>query len=656
MRNVEERPTWFSEALEGKAQPKRAVVLGPGRLVPGTRYEIVRWLGDGGMGVVFEARHLDLDKRVALKIMRAEVCRDPGVLDQFRQEARTASQLGSEYIVEVFDFAELPDGRLLFAMELVDGTSLSDDLRGRTMDPSRVIGILRQLCKALATAHAHGILHRDIKPENILLRTTRGRPDGVKILDFGISTMMVEGTAAAPEVSGTPYYLAPEILEGRRFDGRADMYSIGCTAYEMLVGQPPFLHEDVVAVLRGHLKQTPVPISKARGDDAVPPALERVIEKCLAKRPEDRYADMEDLEAALCEAQIEADLRTAWDDLALPEVEPERRGRLLRDMPDQITDVVSIVEPRRRGRAFPAIVVGVVLVVGITIGTIIASKDDHVDPQSERLEQLTEAAWGAAGKSLYVYPPPDAPDRKTAYAIVREIESMQGAIAPLADDRAAALRKEMGATLVRLGDEFWEREGGLEFAIDYYAQAVLFDPSQEVARERASLTPGQLALLRHKAEIQDFDPGELMAVEPLVVLADEDEKERTSRLASLRKKARADSRSLAEQAQSALKAGDAGKAKHLFERALAKNGRNVTALVGLSEILMRRKEFDRAASRLERVVSIKPKSANYRVRLGDAYYQAKRYRDALDQYERALDLGDKSAAYWVQRTRKKLGL
>lgn len=635
--------------------PRNYVPLRPGEIVPGTRYELVRWLGDGGMGVVYEARHVDIDRTVALKILRPNISRDPSAAELFRREARTASQIGSQHIIEIFDFAELPDGRLLFAMELVDGVPLSVPVRKGPLPPERVVSILRQVCKGLFGAHAAGVLHRDIKPENIMLTQRRGRKDFVKLLDFGVSTMMGDVSTADGDVLGTPYYLAPEVVSGAEVDERSDIYSLGCTAYEMLVGRPPIVAETVREIVRMHLTEDPVPIRKANGGEDCPAALEAVVMRCLAKNPDDRYRDMADLEAALCEAQIEAHLHTPWDDLTVPEVDPERRGRILRDMPDMVSDVAMVLEPphRRRG-LFPIVAAVAVLVVGIAIGIWLATDTVREDPQSERLETLTDEVWAAAGKSLYVYPRASAPEEPTAYSLILEMEALRGDIAPLAQQRADKLREELSQTLMTLGDEFWEQEDGLKFAIDYYAQAALLDPSQERARERASLTPGQIALLQHKAEMQDFSADELVAVEPLVVMAEENEEERAARLAKLRKQARAESKSLHDKARSALEAGDESEARHLLKRAIAKNGRNAQALVDLSELYMKQGQHGRAADLLERAVSTAPKNANYRVRLGDAYFRIPRYRDARDQYARAVELGDKSASYWVERTQEKL--
>lgn len=307
----------------------------PGLVIPGTRYRLVRWIGDGGMGEVYEAEHVDLERRVAIKVLRLDMCKLPRVLQLFRDEARAAGRISSAYIVEILDFAELPNGRLLYAMELLVGRVLSRVLAVRPLTARRVIGILRQLCKGLASAHAARIIHRDIKPANIFLDDRRSRCDAVKILDFGISVRMAGATVTDPDIIGTPLYLAPEIIARAPFDARVDMYAVGCTAHEMLTGRPPY-GGTIEEVLHAHAK-APLPLVSALvREHAVPAALAAVIVRCLAKLPEGRYADMNDLEAALCEAQIASGLVTGWDDLALPDVADNRRDLLRRRMPDPL--------------------------------------------------------------------------------------------------------------------------------------------------------------------------------------------------------------------------------------------------------------------------------------------------------------------------------
>ncbi len=503
------RPAWIRAALEGKARVESSakVSLGRGSVVPGTRYRIIRWLGEGGMGVVYEAEHVDLGRKAALKVLLPDLCRNPEALRMFREEARAASQLGDEFIVDVFDFAELPDGRLLFAMELLEGHSLAHEIEGARLEPSRAIAILRQICKGLAVAHGAGIIHRDVKPDNVALSTRRGRKDAVKILDFGIATIMGEH-GDGPISAGSPYYLAPELVTGLSFDLRVDVYAVGCTAHEMLTGFPPLDGDTVEEVLRAHLERAP-PHASALAPD-VPAALDAVIQRCLAKDPADRYRDMVELEAALCEAQIEAGLHTAWDDLPVPQIDdPDRRERILRAMPDPASGLIL----SRSGNRWALAAAALAVVLGGT-ALMRSLRGEAAAAAASQVAQLEQQARAEAARHYYVYPPVDDPTRATAYTVVRAIEDLDEG-----EDAGTKLRTEFARTLVRLGDSYWEREGGKAFAIDYYAQALVFEPKNQRARERGTLTPGQLAALEQKAVEGDFTANELAAVEPLVVLA-----------------------------------------------------------------------------------------------------------------------------------------
>lgn len=527
-------PQWIQKMLadDDSARPVPRPMLSPGELIPGTRYRLERWLGDGGMGVVYEAEQVDLERLVAVKILRPDVCTTPAVLEQFRKEAKAASRIGSQYIVQIFDFAELTDGRLLFAMERLVGTSLLTEIRSRgTLTVERTVGILRQMCKGLAAAHDEGIVHRDVKPENTYLVEHEGRPDAVKLLDFGIATVIDRGSAIAKTVAGTPDYLAPEIISGMSYDHRADIYSLGCTAYQLLTGRPPFEAPELTELLVAHLKEDPAPPSSVRADGKIPAALDAVVLKCLAKSPADRYQDMRDLEAALCEAQIDARFHTTWDDLPLPDVDPDRRAQLVTGMPD----LVAAARPRRKGWVI-GVAVAVLLGAGGVTGYVLRPAEQPVDAQDDQIERLMNLARAAAAQNYYVYPPPDRPDAPTAFVHVATLEQIEGNLRPIARDAARILRSEFAATLVRSGDEFWEQEEGKVFALDFYAQALVFDPEREPARTRAAMSPGELALLRQKAEMGDFSEAELIAVEPLAVLAEADDVERNRKLSNWKKR------------------------------------------------------------------------------------------------------------------------
>jgi len=498
-------------ALPTSAESKQVRLL-PGRRVPGTRYRLVRWLGEGGMGVVYEAEHEDIERRVALKVLRPEASEDPAQAAQFREEARAASRIGSPNIVEIFDFGELPDGRLMFAMELLSGHGLDTELDRCPMDQARMIGILRQVCKGLAAAHSVGIVHRDVKPDNIILITHNGRADWVKVVDFGIATVQSDTNVGA---AGTPHYMAPEQVLGHAIDFRLDMYAFGCTAYELLVGKPPFVAPTVEEILEHQLTHTPQPPSERCPAGTVHPALEAVILRCLEKDPTKRYHDMRDVEAALCEAQIAAGFHTPYDDLPLPEVDPDRLERLRRDMPQP-----GVIVPRRRW-LWPA-VAALSTLAATALALLIFLRPAPAPEEQDVVDQLANLARAAAGRGQWVYPPPTNLT-ETSLIKVRTLETFEGPAADYAREKAVELRREFADTLTRLGDQWWEDEGTRPVARDLYVQAYFFDKNNARALERSGTTVGVLADLESRALVGRFSAGELKTSDLVAAIVSEDE-------------------------------------------------------------------------------------------------------------------------------------
>jgi serine/threonine-protein kinase len=272
------------------------------------RYVVKRRIGEGGMGLVYEGVHRDIDKRIAIKVLRDDLSKRPEVVARFRQEAKSASRIGHENIVDISDFGETPSGASYFIMEFLEGEDLANVLgRQAKVDANRACSIVLQCCRALSATHAKGIVHRDIKPENIFLTRRDGVDDFVKIVDFGIAKMSDIETEGAPGrkltktgmIFGTPEYMSPEQAAGKELDHRVDIYALGIILYECLAGRVPFIGDTFMGVLTQHLFADLPPIKEINPDAEVSPQLELVIRKALAKDPGDRYQDTEELAEAI---------------------------------------------------------------------------------------------------------------------------------------------------------------------------------------------------------------------------------------------------------------------------------------------------------------------------------------------------------------------
>jgi serine/threonine-protein kinase len=292
------------------ADPVRGELgLQPGRVID-AKYRIDGIVGRGGMGVVVRAQHLALQQRVALKVIKPELLRDPVALMRFTREARLSCRLSGPHVARVFDLGGVERGEPYIAMEYLEGEDLGKYLASSGPVPvTRAIAWLRQACEGVAEAHDLGLVHRDLKPSNLFLASSSriGHGDDsrvLKVLDFGISKT-VDGVALAdPALTesgatvGSPLFAAPEqLLSSRNVDRRADVWALGVVAYQLLTGQLPFAPGPLPEVVARVLRASPTPLHVLRPE--LPPALVRIVERCLDEDPSQRFDDARQLGAAL---------------------------------------------------------------------------------------------------------------------------------------------------------------------------------------------------------------------------------------------------------------------------------------------------------------------------------------------------------------------
>ena len=268
------------------------------------QYHLRERIGAGGMGEVYLAEHRLLKRPCAVKLIRPEVMADPKTQARFEREVQMTASFSHPNIVEVYDYGRSEDGTYYYVMEYLPGLSLEELVqRYGPLPPGRLVYLLRQVCQALRVAHAAGLIHRDIKPSNVIAAHRSGMDDVAKLLDFGLVLPRAGWTSphltGEGQVLGTPLFMAPEqvMSGGPVVDERSDLYALGAVAYYLLTGRPPFEGGDGIGVMIAHARDPVVPPLQVRAD--VPEDLERVVLRCLAKDPSERFPDAESLDGAM---------------------------------------------------------------------------------------------------------------------------------------------------------------------------------------------------------------------------------------------------------------------------------------------------------------------------------------------------------------------
>ncbi len=290
----------------------------------GGRYRLISRLGSGGMSTVYLARHVLIERLVAVKTLRRDLARETIQRDRFLREARAVNRVNHDNIVEITDFGETDEGLVFLVMEYVPGDSLLSAMAAGAMPALAVLDLAHQVGSALARAHQMGVIHRDLKPENILLVPRKDALPHVKLLDFGIAKIMdAPSLTGSQQIFGTPGYIAPEYIKGNELDGRADLYSLGVILYEMATLALPFDYEYPGDLLVKHVTDLPVPPRQRRPE--MDPSLEELILRCLEKDPDHRFRDAYHFvdEVARCRERIGGD--DSWGNLGTTQAPPAAR-------------------------------------------------------------------------------------------------------------------------------------------------------------------------------------------------------------------------------------------------------------------------------------------------------------------------------------------
>jgi serine/threonine-protein kinase len=416
------------------------------------RYQVIRKLGEGGMGSVYLAMHTILEKQVALKVLHGEFARKPDLVDRFMQEAKAASRIRHENVIDISDFGVTPEGHVFFAMELLQGHDLHDaiaraKLSGQLLPWSRTKKIFLQICGALSAAHSRGIVHRDLKPENVYLIDFLGDPDFVKLLDFGIAKLTdvssEEGGRKLTKTGmlfGTPEYMSPEQARGENVDHRVDIYAMGCILFQLVTNRVPFEADNFMGVLSQHLTEQPPQIPPQVFDQiGAPRALAEVIDRALEKDRDVRWQTIEEFANAVRQVsgdppRSEKSAPHPMPNVASPAettrqrpptgpVAQRARNETSSRVKTQWTGNLSIPEaaepaPAKKSSKLPIAIGAAVLLAGGAIAAVFALKGGSDAPAGEG----RAVASGSAPAAQVVTPPQPPPPPPKADPLPDQVE------------------------------------------------------------------------------------------------------------------------------------------------------------------------------------------------------------------------------------------
>ncbi|WP_305788539.1 Stk1 family PASTA domain-containing Ser/Thr kinase [Symbioplanes lichenis] len=370
----------------------------------GGRYQVGELLGYGGMAEVHRGRDLRLGRDVAIKMLRSDLARDATFQERFRREAQNSAALNHPAIVAVYDTGEetsdAGERQPFIVMEFVSGHTLKDELAAQQRIPTRrALEIIADICAALEFSHRHGIIHRDIKPGNVMI-TANGQ---VKVMDFGIARALASGATTMTQTSaviGTAQYLSPEQARGESVDARSDVYAAGCVLFELLVGHPPFVGDSPVSVAYQHVRETPRAPSDINHE--VPPEVDAIVLKALAKNPLNRYQSAQEMRADALRAVagrpvMAPAVMTEAETMAMTGglMGAQAPTAMTRAIPNSTTGARPVVQPQRRNSSWvmaALAALGVLTVIALGIGLVLANNngDESGDaPTTKALPEVT---------------------------------------------------------------------------------------------------------------------------------------------------------------------------------------------------------------------------------------------------------------------------
>ncbi|NHZ73506.1 MAG: protein kinase [Nitrospirae bacterium] len=568
-----------------------------------SHYKITATLGIGGMGEVYHAEDTKLGRRVALKILPAEMAANPERLERFQREAKVVASLNHPNIVTIHSVEEA-DGLQFLTMELVEGDDLERLLPADGFSLAKIFDIAVPLADALATAHEKGIVHRDLKPANVML-TKEGR---VKVLDFGLAKLGLESpvpfddqgeTALAPSsapltgdgtILGTAPYMSPEQLEGLPVDHRADIFSVGVLLYELATGRRPFEGASSIALASSILRDAPPPISEIKQD--LPRHFGRIIETCLEKDPERRYQTAKDLRNALQSLQRETESGLSSS------IQSELTARPEPPAP----------APSRR----PLAAVGIAAAVAIALvavffllrsqGFLGGSNAPPSQPEIGSEAQLLleqSRTYSQDGATL--------PKLKLAEQTLRRALALE--------PENAFLQAEMAQLLAGMQEEYPQEERREE-ALELADKALSANP----ALEKAWLARGELSMLEGDGEAAAEAAQHAMTIDPSNV------------------------RGRVLHGQALLEQGRREEGLNQLRQAVEMDGGAITARYALGTALLRMGQLDEATVEFKRVLEYAPGHISAMNNLANAYLYSGRYLEAVPLYHRALELAPDEVA------------